>query len=593
MAARPGHRWAGLIALALLASTGAASATGPAQGLIVRLKNAPAHEQPDATPTLAQQRRETTRWGLVLRDAALSGSSGQREPQRRAVGRDQHLLDFGRTLPADEADRLAARLRRQSDVDWVALNTMEQRLQLSQDPLSAQQWWLKSVSGTNQNAIADRLRGVPGFLSAWQSGIAGASGRSSAVVAVLDTGITPHPELAGRVLKGHDFVSDTVFSNDGDGRDADPSDPGDWVSASDLSNSRFNGCEQQKSSWHGTLIAGMLAAITDNQAGVAAINQAGRVLPVRVAGKCGATVADIVDGMRWAAGLAVAGAPVNANPARIVNISFGSQTGCGPEYQTVIDELRAHGVLVVAAAGNEHGAAGRPANCNGAIGVVALNRDGFKAHYSNFGSALTASGIATVGGDDSGGGAWGSVLADSGLLTVWNDGLQGPGSPGYAFLFGTSFSAPLVAGSLSLMLSVNPALSADQLLAGLRASARPHVTSPLIGACSDLNPGRCICTVQTCGAGMLDAEQAVRYAVNPGSYVAPTRQPATIDNPEVQRAAALGPDRVANPVAVQDTPRSASGGGAMGAAWVLALAWACVVLRWPAPALRGAARRRV
>ena len=331
----------------------------------------------------------------------------------------------------------------------------------------------------------------------------------------------------------------------------------------------------------------MLAAVTDNGIGVAGINRAVRVLPVRVAGKCGATVADIVDGMRWAAGLPVSGVPLNANPARILNISFGSQQACGPAYQAAVDELRTQGsgVLVVAAAGNEHGAPGRPANCSGVIGAVALNRDGFKSHYSSFGSALTASGIATVGGDDSGGGAWAGLLADNGLLSVSNHGSQGPAAASYAYLFGTSFSAPLVAGTLSLMLSVNPGLSADQLLAGLRASARPHVTSPLIGACGESNPGRCICSSQTCGVGILDAEQALRFAANPGTYVAPARQAATIDNVELRQAVALGPDLPANPGAAEPASpavNSGGGGGAAGPGWVLALALACACLLSPA-----------
>ena len=571
-------------ALALVAATAATAADGsaapaPAHGLIVRLKNAPAHEQPDA----ALHRRETLRWGGVLRGAALSGMAGQREPLRRAVGRDQHLLDFGRELPPEEALRLAERLRRHPDVDWVEPNAREQRLALSNDPLSADQWWLMPVSGSNQNALAARLRGVPGFLSAWQSGIAGASGRSSAVVAVLDTGITTHPDLAGHVLPGYDFVSEALFANDGDSRDNDPSDPGDWVSAADLADSRFKSCSEGGSTWHGTVIAGLVAALTDNGVGVAGINRDGRVLPVRVAGKCGAAVADIIDGMRWAAGLAVSGAPVNANPARILNISFGSQNPCNPAYQSAVDELRTHGVLVVAAAGNEHGATGRPANCNGVIGVVALNRDGFKSHYSNFGSALTASGIATVGGDDSGGGAWAGQLADNGLLSVWNHGSQGPAAASYAYLFGTSFSAPLVAGTLSLMLSVNPALSTDQLLAGLRASARPHVTSWLIAACSEANPGRCICSTQSCGVGILDVDQAVRFAANPASYVAPARQPEVIDSVELRQAVTKGPDRPPNPGAEAPREPAMEGGGAASFGWVLALVVACALLISPGP----------
>lgn len=594
---RARRRWPLRMATLALAAGSACAwaqtiAAPPALGLIVRLKDAPAHEaaplddSPRATPLA---RLESARWQAVLRDAALSATSGQREPAQRAVGRDQRLLDFGRGLGAEEAARLAARLRRDPRVDWVAPNVRERPLQVS-DPLYPQQWWLKPVSGSNANALVDRLRGVPGFLSAWQSGLPGATGSAQAIVAVLDTGLTSHPDLTGRTLPGYDFVSDAVYANDGDGRDSDPADPGDWVSATDkATDAHFVGCDEARSSWHGTLITGLIAAATDNRIGVAGIAPQGRVLPVRVAGKCGATVADIVDGMRWAAGLAVAGVPGNPNPARIINISFGGSAACGPEYQGVIDELRTRGAgglgtVVVAAAGNEHGAVTRPASCTGAVGVAALNRDGFKTHYSNFGSELAASGLATVGGDDNSAGAWRYLLADSGIVSVWNTGTQAPGQADYAALFGTSFAAPMVSGTLSLMLSVNPGLSLDQLVKGLLKTVRPHVTSPLIGPCSSDNPGRCICSTARCGAGILDAPQALLFAANPGSYVAPARLPEVIDNAEVAQAAALGPDLPPN-TEVVTVQAPASGGGAVSLAWVAALSLAVAALR------RGGSRR--
>jgi|CXWL01.1.fsa_nt_gi serine protease len=593
LARRPRAALAACISVSLLLLAGAAPTlaappapvlvAAQAHGLIVRLKGAAAHASTEAddTPRQRPTRDDGARWRAVLRGAALGATSGQREPALRAVGRDQQLLDFGRGLAPAEAERLAERLRRSPEVDWVALNVREQRLQVSSDPYAAQQWWLQPAGGGNANALADRLRGVPGFVGAWQSGIPGATGGAAAIVAVLDTGITAHPDLAGRTLPGYDFVSELHFAGDGDGRDNDPTDPGDWVSASDRADTRFADCELSKSTWHGTIVAGIIAAATDNGVGVAGINQQGRVLPVRVAGKCGATVADIVDGMRWAAGLPVAGVPTNPNPARIVNISFGGSAACGLAYQTTVDELRAHGVVVVAAAGNEHGAVSRPASCSGVVGVAALNRDGFKSHYSNFGEALGATGVATVGGDDSGEGAWRLLLADNGLVTVWNSGETGPGSAGYAAVFGTSFATPLVSGTLALMLSVNPALSAEQLISGLRVTARPHVTSPQIGACSPANPGRCICSAQSCGAGILDASQAVLFAANPGSYVAPARQAALLDNPEITQAAALGPDRPGTDTVLVQAPRDSGGGGggALGGGWVAALAAAVLLLR--------------
>lgn len=569
-----------------------ADAAGPAHadalGLIVRLKQAPAHGELLRTPGRAAQ--EAQRWEDVV-EASLPGRrAAGRAPLRRTVGRDQMLLDFGRPLAASEAAALAEQLRRRPEVDWVAPNLHEQRQQVASatpaDPMFAQQWWLHAAGGTNANAPADRRRGVPGFATAWASGITGAEGHVQSVVAVLDTGVTPHPELAGRLLPGHDFVSDDVFGNDGQpGRDDDPTDTGDGIDASELANPRLAKCTATRSSWHGTAIAGLLVAASDNGVGTAGALRQGRVLPVRVAGKCGATVADIIDGMRWAAGLEVDGRR-NPHPARIVSLSFGGSSACGREYQDTIDELRAHGVLVVAAAGNENGRVTRPANCRGVVGVVALNRDGFKAGYSSFGAALAESGIATVGGDDTGG-AWGALLADGGLVTLSNSGPTGQANPDYAAYHGTSFAAPLVAGTLSLMLAVNPTLSVDQLVQGLRASARPHLRSSALGTCSDAHPGRCACTTATCGAGVMDVRQALRFAQSPESYTPPTWPAEQIDTPELAKAAALGPDRAPNAQTPSEVAASATdmaadagtGGGALGIGWLLGLAAALVTLR--------------
>jgi serine protease len=571
--------WAALAAPMPLAAQTPADAAA-VRGLIVRLKDAPSHvelaarpqaglrEQPLATPA---RERELARRQRVLGEAGLDAAAGSALRNLRPVGRDQLLLTLTAPVTATQAQAIVDRLAARPEVDWVQVNTRERRLQLPDDGFfqSGAQWWLLPATGTDANALADRRRGVPGFQSAWLR--PGGTGSPSAVIAVLDTGITPHPELEGRVLPGYDFVADLKFGADGDGRDANPNDPGDGVTLSDLSDPHFKGCTVSNSSWHGTVIAGLTAARTNDANGVAAIHWDGRILPVRVAGKCGADVADIVEGMRWAAGLpacrrddgagtCVEFAPVNANPARIVNISFGSSNACGAAYQTAVNELKAANAVVIAAAGNEHATPTRPANCTGAIGVAGLARDGYKTHYSNFGGALAATGIATVSGDDNGDPAarW-NVLADEGILSIGNDN---SGAPGYYYFWGTSFSAPLVSGAVSLMLSVNPSLSYAQIVDGLRRSARPHVTSSFIGPCSESNPGRCICTTATCGVGILDAEQAVLYAANPAAYVPPTWPQVRLDSTDIAAAAALGPDRVANV-----TPPPPSGGGGGGGAW--------------------------
>jgi serine protease len=561
---------AALCALPLQARTEAPD-EAPARGLIVRLKQPVAH---DSARTRGAH-PESVRWRRVLGEAGLSGASGRREPRMRPVGRDQQLLEFEAPLSRSEADALREKLMARPDVDWVEPNVREKRLQAApSDPLYSQQWWLQSVSGSNANALEARLRGVAGFQAAWLR-----ANQAPAVVAVLDTGITSHPDLTGRVLPGYDFVSDLEYANDGNGWDADASDPGDWVSLADKQRNpqAYAGCSIENSSWHGTIVSGMVAANVYNGAGGAGIHWGASILPVRVAGKCGAEVLDIVEGMRWAAGLQVGSAPLNKNPARIINISFGGSAACGQAYQTVVDELQAMGVVVVAAAGNEWASRpSRPANCNGVVGVAGLNRDGFKTNYSNFGPQVA---IAAVAGDDSDG-AWGFALADSGLVTLTNSGLTAPVPVpvGYARLYGTSFAAPQVAGTVAHMLSLNPALSYEQIVQGLRLSARPHVTSTKIAECSDANPGRCICTAATCGAGILDAERALIYATG---LVLPNVQAVNIDNADVDAALAR---------ATQDRPPNVvgstgdSGGGAMGGFWLMALFTAAWTLRAVRPA---------
>ncbi|MCX6533740.1 MAG: S8 family serine peptidase [Actinobacteria bacterium] len=255
-------------------------------------------------------------------------------------------------------------------------------------------------------------------------------GTSEIVVAVLDTGSTVHPDLEGQTVPGYDMISDIDRAGDGNGRDSDPSDAGDFFG-------------DKLSSWHGTHIAGIINARGNNSLGVIGIAPNVKVQHVRVLGRDGGSDSDIVSGITWASGGQVGSLPLNPTPARVINLSLGGEGVCPQQYQTAINEANSRGTVIVVAAGNSNVPASTfvPANCDGVITVAASNRDGQKASFSNFGSVVD---IAAPGTD---------------IKSTMNAGLTGPGLPTYALKSGTSMAAPYVAGVVALMLSNEPSLT--------------------------------------------------------------------------------------------------------------------------------------
>jgi serine protease len=359
------------------------------------------------------------------------------------------------------------------------------------DPKYNQQW-----------ALSDPVGGVnapPG----WDL----ETGSAATVVAVIDTGITQHPELAGRVLPGYDFISDSVRANDGDGRDNDASDPGDATSDGECG----DGVPGEPSSWHGTFVSGIIAANANNGEGIAGLNWNAKILPVRVLGKCGGTFDDITAGILWAAGVAVAGAPANPNPARVINLSLGGATPCPQALQDAVNLAVAQGAVITVAAGNQSSDAAdsAPANCSGVITVGANTRGGDRASYSNFGLRVD---VSAPGGDGDG--------VDNLVLSLSNDGKTGPGNPAYAIAAGTSAAAPHVAGITSLMLARNVNLTAGHVLDIISGTARLFA----VGATCGTGP--------LCGSGLLDGGLAIASTF-PASSVAP---PGTVPVIEYYRA---------------------------------------------------------
>ncbi len=334
-------------------------------------------------------------------------------------------------------------------------------------------------------------------------------GTAPTVVAVLDTGVLPsHPMLQGHLLAGYDFVADPFIGADGQGssgsdRDADPTDPGDGVTPADLLFDPACGAVSQ-SSWHGSFVSGLLAGNPIVSEGIFPVNWNAVVLPVRVLGKCGGFSTDLADGIRWAAGLNVPGVPNNPFPAKVINLSLGAEGECvGAIEGAAVAAARQAGALVVVASGNDGGSVDSPANCPGAFGVGALDQQGLKANYSNYGSSIQ---LFAPGGD-----------AAFPIWSASNTGVASALTNTYNTKIGTSFSAPLVAGSASLYWSVNPSASVASVEALLKSTARPFLSFSNRQVCSVDRPGvECNCTTALCGAGMLDVFRLVSGAAPGG-----------------------------------------------------------------------------
>jgi len=417
----------------------------------------------------------------------LSAVAGQAVAHERAMSGGAWVVRLFRALPGDQAEALAQLLNSDPAIEFAEPDRMLQPARVPNDPYFAPyQWDLQPpaavIGGTN----------LP---PAWDISV----GSAGIVVAVIDTGILPHPDLTGRYLTGYCMISDQLVANDSDCRGPDPADPGDWITQAESNGTAdggfFAGCPVTNSSWHGTHVAGTIGADTNNGMGVAGINWVSPLLPVRVLGKCGGYVSDIADAIVWAAGLPVAGVPANLTPAQVMNLSLGGSGPCGSTFQNAINAALAANAVVVVAAGNSNADASgfSPANCAGVITVAATQAAGARASYSNFGSSVE---IAAPGGGDG-----------NYILSTLNDGTTSPDPAGYDYAFyqGTSMATPHVAGIASLMLSVNPSLTPAQVLAKIQTTARAFPT----GTQRD-------CTTALCGAGIIDAGAAVAAAATAG-----------------------------------------------------------------------------
>jgi serine protease len=451
----------------------------------------------------------------------------------RGIAPQIHVIELLVVPAVDTEAAFLGRLRSDSTIEFAERDGRRfPHLVQPSDTDFVSQWYL-------QPPISPMLSAIDA-----QTGWSTTEGSAGVVIAQLDTGVRfDHADLlraqaGGRLLPGYDFISMDPWSsgsptyytaNDGDGWDPDPSDPGDWVSTSDLNNPNLSNCTAGSSSWHGTRTAGIMAALTDNGFGIAGVTWNTWILPVRVLGRCGGYDSDIVVGMQWAAGLHVAGVPDNHYPAQIENMSLGGGESCPSVYSNVIPLLLAKGVLVVASAGNEGGPVDAPANCPGVAAIAGLREAGDKVGFSSLGPEVALSAPAGNCGQNSA--TTGLCLYE--LETTVNLGATTPGANGITDEgnpnLGTSFSAPLTAGTAALMLALDGNLVAPQLIARLKEGTAKFPTTtidlpptsqpPQCGMPSGFGDitwqKECLCTQSLCGAGMLNVPGALAAALRP------------------------------------------------------------------------------
>jgi serine protease len=522
MTIHPFHRCAGLImasavAVASLASLPAQAGDKSVRGGVAAPVSGLATAQPEPVSRLIVRYRD----GIKGPAAGVTTPSAERAEAQAVVSRSaaragalplQYLksvspsvqvVALDQPVSAAEAQALMQRLRADPAVLDVMVDQRVRPHAVPNDPsfTNGDQWHLRSPG---------EVPGGINAVAAWSR-----STGTGVVIALLDGGYAEHADLLPNILPGYDFVSDDPSSsaparagqpfwtaNDGNGRDAFALDPGDWVTPADVA---AGFCDiAQDSSWHGTHVAGIAGAVGNNNRGGLGVAYGAKILPVRVLGRCGGDVSDILAGTRWAAGLPVPGVPINPNPARIIGLSLGFAGTCNATIQFTLDEVRATGASVIASSGNDGNTAiSVPANCAGVLAVTAHTREGDVAEYANVGRNVR---ISAPGG---GFNTWLPERAGSprDIVTTGNSGLNRPASDIISSLQGTSMAVPQVAGVLALLAAVRPDLSMNRLEALMMDNARafPAGTYCAVNP-DDLARG-------FCGSGLLDAKASVEAAL--------------------------------------------------------------------------------
>jgi serine protease len=401
---------------------------------------------------------------------AVAARTGHALGHERMLSTGGHVVRINRKLDDAKLVDLMNEIALDPNVEYVEPDQIMEAFLTPNDPSYSQQWhYFEATGGANLPQAWDQNTGT------------------GVVVAILDTGQTAHPDLDANTVAGYDFVSSATNARDGNGRDSNPQDQGDWTTAGQCG----TGSQASNSSWHGTHVAGTVAAVTNNATGVAGVAFGAKLQHVRVLAACGGTLSDIADAITWASGGTVSGIPANATPAKVINMSLGgSSSTCASTYQNAINGAVGRGTVVIVAAGNSNtnSANATPANCSNVVTVAATNRSGGRAYYSNFGTNVD---VAAPGGDV-------RTSSSNGILSTLNSGTTTPASASYAWYQGTSMATPHVAGLAALMLSKSSSLTPATIESTLKANARAFPVS-----CSGCGTGiiNALATLNAIGGG--------------------------------------------------------------------------------------------